>query len=144
MITTIALLLLVSILVAISALHIYWAFGGKWASKDVYPALEGDKPFFQSDTIPMIPTLIVAALLAIAAGLFLWHTGVIAPVLPQWIRVAGVWTVTIVFFVRAIGEFKYVGFFKTVRDTGFGRKDTMIFSPLCLLLATLALIVVIG
>lgn len=143
MLATIALMPLISILVAVGALHVYWAFGGKWASKDVFPVLEGNKQIFQSDTIPPIPTLIVAALLFIAAGLFLWHTGVIAPVLPQWIRVAGIWTVTIVFFARAIGEFRYVGFFKTVRDTGFGRKDTIIFSPLCLLLAILALIVVV-
>jgi len=139
--TTVALILLTSILVAIGFLHIYWAFGGKWASKDVFPVLEGAKQLPQP---PFIATIIVAVLLLIAAGLFLWHRGVIAPALPQWIRIAGIWTVTIVFLARAIGEFRYVGFFKKVRDTGFGRKDTLIYSPLCLLLAILALIVVIG
>jgi len=139
--TTIALILLTSILIFISALHVYWAFGGKWASKDVFPVLEGAKQFPQP---PFIATIIVAALLLIAAGLFLWHAGIIAPALPEWIRRLGVWTVTIVFLVRAIGEFRYVGFFKTVRNTGFGRKDTLIYSPLCLLLAVLALIVMIG
>jgi Protein of unknown function (DUF3995) len=36
---------------------------------------------------------------------------------------------------RAIGEFKYVGFFKHVRDSKFARLDTLLYSPLCLLLA---------
>lgn len=36
---------------------------------------------------------------------------------------------------RAVGEFKYVGFFKRVRGTRFARLDTLLYSPLCLLLA---------
>lgn len=139
MLATIALITLVSILVAISALHVYWAFGGKFASKDVFPVLEGSKQFPQP---PFIATLIVAVLLLVAAGLFLWHAGVFTPHLPEWLRQVGVWTVTIIFLLRAIGEFRYVGFFKTVRDTGFGRKDTMIYSPLCLFIAVLGFIVI--
>ena len=36
---------------------------------------------------------------------------------------------------RAIGEFKYVGFFKRVRGSRFATLDTFVFSPLCLLLS---------
>ena len=36
---------------------------------------------------------------------------------------------------RAVGEFKYVGFFKKVRGTRFARMDTILYSPLCLLLS---------
>jgi hypothetical protein len=36
---------------------------------------------------------------------------------------------------RAVGEFKYVGFFKRVRGSRFATLDTWIYSPLCLLLA---------
>ena len=36
---------------------------------------------------------------------------------------------------RAIGEFNYVGFFKRVRGSRFARLDTLVYSPLCLLLA---------
>lgn len=142
MLTTIALIILVAILLFISTLHIYWAFGGKWSSKNVFPVLEGSKQL--PNIIPVIPTLIVAVLLLVAAGLFLWHSGVIALALPEWIRIAGVWTVTVVFAARAIGEFRYVGFFKKVYNSGFSRLDTRIFSPLCLFIAILALIVVIG
>ena len=36
---------------------------------------------------------------------------------------------------RAIGEFRYVGFFKRVRGSRFAKLDTVVYSPLCLLLA---------
>jgi hypothetical protein len=36
---------------------------------------------------------------------------------------------------RAVGEFRYVGFFKRVRGSRFARLDTLIYSPVCLLLA---------
>jgi hypothetical protein len=36
---------------------------------------------------------------------------------------------------RAIGEFRYVGFFKRVRDSRFAHLDTWVYSPLCLALA---------
>jgi hypothetical protein len=37
---------------------------------------------------------------------------------------------------RAVGEFKYVGFFKSVRGSRFATLDTLVYSPLCILLAT--------
>ena len=40
-----------------------------------------------------------------------------------------------VFLLRAMGEFRLVGFFKRVRGTPFAIWDTWLFSPLCLLLA---------
>jgi hypothetical protein len=36
---------------------------------------------------------------------------------------------------RAIGEFRYVGFFKQVRGSRFATLDTLVYSPVCLLLA---------
>ena len=144
MLSIIALVIFVAILLSISGLHIYWAFGGKWAAENVFPVLEGDRQLLRAGYIPTIPTLIVAALLLVAAGLFLWHSEVISLALPQWIRIAGVWTVTGVFTARAIGEFRYIGFFKKVYNSEFARLDTRFYSPLCLFIAILALIIVIG
>jgi hypothetical protein len=36
---------------------------------------------------------------------------------------------------RTVGDFKYVGLFKRVRGTPFARLDTLLYSPLCLLLS---------
>ena len=87
---------------------------------------------------------LVGGILLIAAGIFLWHTGLISVALPDWIHVPGVWAVSVVYLARSIGEFCYLGFFKKVRHTDFGRLDTLIYSPLCLLVATLGLIIIIG
>jgi hypothetical protein len=35
---------------------------------------------------------------------------------------------------RAVGDFRLVGFFKTVRGSTFARMDTRLYSPLCVLL----------
>ena len=39
--------------------------------------------------------------------------------------------------LRAVGDFRMVGFWKTVRDTPFARWDTRLFSPLCVAIAAL-------
>ena len=37
--------------------------------------------------------------------------------------------------MRAIGDFKLVGFFKAARGSAFARRDTLLYSPVCLTLA---------
>jgi uncharacterized membrane protein SpoIIM required for sporulation len=47
------------------------------------------------------------------------------------------WLIAAVFALRAIGDFRYVGFFKRIRDTRFARLDTLAYWPLCAVLAVL-------
>lgn len=47
------------------------------------------------------------------------------------------WILIAVFLLRAIGEFRYVGFFKRVKDTQFANLDTRYYSPLCLIISLL-------
>ncbi|WP_281635816.1 DUF3995 domain-containing protein [Flavobacterium marginilacus] len=42
--------------------------------------------------------------------------------------------------MRAIGDFNYVGFFKKIKLAKFGKNDTKYFSPLCLIIGILTLI----
>jgi len=39
--------------------------------------------------------------------------------------------IAVVFLIRAMGDFKYVGFFKKVRNTRFAKLDMNFYSPLC-------------
>ena len=50
----------------------------------------------------------------------------------------GVWALSLIFLLRAVGNLRSFGFFKTVKGTPFGQWDTWLYSPLCLLLALLA------
>ncbi len=45
---------------------------------------------------------------------------------------------TALFAMRAIGEFRFVGLFKTQREGLFARRDTWIYTPLCISIAALS------
>jgi hypothetical protein len=56
----------------------------------------------------------------------------------------GIWVLAAVFAARAVGDFRYVGFFKRVRDSRFARRDSRLFSPLCAAIALAAAMVGLG
>ncbi len=120
-----------SVLALLGLLHIYWAAGGAAGSTVVLPERAG-RPLFQPTPTS---TLGVAGGLFAAALLVLARLGVVCDCVPvRWTRL-GTWLLAAVFTLRAIGDFRYVGLFKRVRDTPFGRWDTRLFTPLCSLLA---------
>ena len=42
------------------------------------------------------------------------------------------WILSVIFIIRAIGDFNFLGFFKKRKNTPFAIYDTIYFSPLCL------------
>lgn len=72
--------------------------------------------------------LLFACLVAATGGLLEVN---VPPRLLSWLSLA----LALGLLARAIGEFKYVGFFKRVRGSRFATLDTLVYSPLCLLLA---------
>ncbi len=60
--------------------------------------------------------------------------------IPNWILDYGGWLISLIFFLRAIGDFRYVGFFKKVRTTDFAYRDRWYFSPLCSIIATMGVL----
>jgi hypothetical protein len=124
--------LLVVVFLALSGLHWYWVVGGTGDLTGFVPEIEG-KPVFEPGKFS---TAAVAVLLLIAAGVCASQAELLGVRRLPIARV-GVWVLLVVFAVRAIGEFRLVGFFKRVRDTQFGRRDTWLYSPLCLLLSAL-------
>ena len=78
----------------------------------------------------------MAALLFVAALLVAQCAGIFpGPIPPGLVRI-GCWGVSAALLLRAVGEFRYVGFFKRIRGTAFARMDTLLYSPLALLLGT--------
>ena len=118
-------------LLLLSALHVYWAAGGQWGLATVIPTVDG-RPVFHPSAAA---SLIVASLLAAAATLTLAATGVFRSVAPRWFVQTGLLVLAVVFLARSIGDFHLIGFTKTVLDTDFARMDTILFSPLCVVLA---------
>jgi Protein of unknown function (DUF3995) len=120
------------VLFGISAFHYYWAFGGKIGINAVLPQLEnnGKKVFVPSKLI----TLIVAFLFLAIALFFSFQLDGLNLFSPLTNSVI-LYGLTGVFFIRAIGDFKYVGFFKKKSNTLFAINDTRYYSPLCLLVS---------
>jgi Protein of unknown function (DUF3995) len=118
------------ILLLLSAWHFYWAAGGTWGKALAVPR-QGDRPLLRPSSAV---TLAVAILLAVAAALVLaklktWEE-------PGVNRLVG-WgnlALAAVFGLRAVGDTRWVGFFKRVRGTPFAILDTWVYSPLCIFL----------
>jgi hypothetical protein len=106
----------------LSGVHIYWAFGGKWGIEGVLPTKDGVKQLNPAS----VGTIVVAtglALFAFISGADLARY--------KW----GYLIISILFGLRTIGDFRYVGLFKIVKNSVFARKDTAIFIPLCIYLS---------
>lgn len=115
-------------LFALSGLHVYWAAGGSAGLRAAIPEFHG-APIFQPS--PMAALVVATALLT--AGLIVGSRAWMLVDHPL-LRYA-VWALVLVFALRAMGDFRWVGFMKRHRGTEFARLDDVLYSPLCLLLA---------
>lgn len=128
------------ILVLIGMMHLYWATGGPVGKAGAIPSADG-KPIISPGPIGTVAVggalFAMATVVAATAG---WLT---TPLPASALRIASV-LLAFMFAARAIGDFRYVGFFKRVRDSVFAHRDSYVYSPLCLLIAALIGIVVIS
>jgi hypothetical protein len=119
------------VFLGLSAVHIYWAVGGKRGTDAVIPTAEGRRTLEPSS----LATIGIAVAFAAAAAITMGSTGVLNSVIPAWLIRSGLVVLSLMFGLRAVGDFRLIGFTKRVKDTRFARLDTQIFSPLCVGLA---------
>jgi Protein of unknown function (DUF3995) len=124
------------ILLIVAAVHIYWAAGGKAGKGAAIPTANGRaviNPSAFATAMVAVGLCAMAALVALRIGWLdlpaLPGSGVVVEI--------GTWLMAVVFALRAIGDFRYVGFFKRIRDGKFARLDSLAYSPLCAFLALL-------
>jgi hypothetical protein len=127
------------LLFLLSIIHIYWTFGGTWGSNAVIPKKKnGIDPIF---TPRRFETLAVASLLLISAFFPLIQGGYLNFINPnlytKWISII----IGVVFVIRSIGDFKYVGFFKKIKGSTFAVNDTLMYSPLCIVLGIIFIVI---
>ncbi len=125
------------ILLAISGIHFFWAFGGCWGADAAIPTNKDGKKALNPD---IFATLIVAFGILAMALLHLEKVQMLSLPIPAWINTYGLKIIAGIFLLRAIGDFRYVGFFKKIKNTKFANLDTKYYSPLCLLLSINAFI----
>jgi hypothetical protein len=117
-----------AVFIALALWHFYMASRLGPGSSGAVPSSDG-KPLF----VPSKPaTIAVGLVLCLLAGLVAATAGAIpsalSPSALKWLSFALAFGLA----VRAVGDFRYVGFFKRVRDTRFALLDTFFYSPLCL------------
>lgn len=123
---------------ALGLLHFYWAAGGSWGARVAVPERDGVRTF---DPGPMA-TIAVGVLLFAAAAVLLSRLGLYGRWLPGIVPRVGPWVLFGVFLLRAVGDFRLIGFTKRRgTNTPFARWDTLLFSPLSLVLSLGCLVV---
>jgi hypothetical protein len=105
-------------------LHLAWALGSSILSKHTYPEDPNtSEPLAQPGRVACLGAAMAAACFA---GLIPWVAWVPSPAWVWWLAAAALAVATL----RVVGDFRDIGFFKTVRTTPFARLDTLLYTPL--------------
>lgn len=134
-------LALILIFVSISILHFYWAFGGQKWKNFAIPTKSN-----ASTALLFKPRFFETLLVAMGFLVFAWIIGMNTQMFPLvWLPTSYVtyatFGIAFIFLLRAIGEFRYIGFFKRIKNTTFSQMDSRYYSPLCLFIAIITLII---
>ena len=116
----------------LGCLHIYWMVGGKWGLAQALPTDDSGQRMLNPGPLACLGVasgLLGFALYNASMGIgFEQHQ---TPTANKWV----IWVIAGIFLLRAVGDFRYVGFFKKVKNTEFGKMDTRWYAPLCLYLS---------
>lgn len=138
MATTILTSITITFFILCGILHLYWFLGGKTFFKNSLPTRnDGSRVISPSKFSILIVTcgFFSCALLLMASIKIINITAYIPSFLIHYFII----TLSIIMFIRAIGDFKYIGIFKKVKNTDFAFFDTRLYIPLCLFIGVLLL-----
>ncbi len=129
--------LVAGVFLVLALVHVYWAAGGQWGMQAAIPKLpDKDKPAAMVKAFSPGPaiTLAVACAMALIALLVALRAGLLGAPVRHWALQWSIGVLAAVMLARSVGDFRLVGFFKTVTGSQFARMDSLYYSPLCLLL----------
>ena len=123
--------LCIAILLFGAAFHFYWGFGGRVGYEASIPRrITGERLF----TPPSWGAHLVGIVLVVASWLVLAVAQIVSFPLPlAWARCL-VMVMAVGFIIRALWASPYGGLFKSVRNSAFAHYDTVLYSPLFLVL----------
>lgn len=131
-------ILLSIIFIALGLIHFNWVIGGTFGFAQSLPTKESGERVLNPKKFD---SAIVGIGLTLFGVFYVIKSGLIQFTFPEWIMIYGSWIIPIIFLARAIGDFKYIGFFKRVKNTDFGKLDTKFFSPLCLFIGVCGILI---
>lgn len=122
--------------------HLHWALGGRLGYSVSLPQRPDGSPVMAHRLPWWRPAAGAVALgLAALALLLLAYAGHLPLPLPRGLAGGALLAAGAAFVGRALLPNRYVGFFKSIRDTRWARFDSRFYSPLFLLLGLLILAV---
>ena len=120
-----------AVFVVLAGWHFHMAFSNFQGESIAVPS-ENGKPLL----VPTAAITFAVGLVLLLLGVLVASTaGLVSFGLPVWLLTSLSSMLALGLLARAIGEFRYVGFFKKVRGSRFAKMDSLIYSPLCLLLS---------
>lgn len=138
---------LLIILSVIALLHFYWAVGGNWGFANAVPSKENGEPLFVPSKFSCVVvgvglSFFIYIILESRIGIIYKYPSYFRGLYSKWSPLYPIFdysilTACFIFLIRGIGDFKYVGIFKKIKNTSFGRLDTMYYTPLCILISGL-------
>lgn len=136
--------LLAVIFLIISLLHIYWLFGGRWGYEQVMPKdpfNPNNLSFFTSKVISFLTFLVALVFLGFSLITFSKTYGLKeeSDLLKYFF-----YMISLLFSIRTVGDFKYVGLSKRIKGTEFSKFDNYLFIPLCAFIAISSLILALS
>jgi hypothetical protein len=134
--TDVSLMLGAAVLGIAALWHFYWALGGSVGLKAAIPEKNGQPLMAPSRLLTAVVALAIAAIAAVYA--VAGADPFLNPVYAEWAQTIAA-VCGLVFVLRAIGDFRYVGFFKHHTGTTFAMADSRFYSPLCLFLGVAGL-----
>ena len=132
-------LLLFLIFLGLALIHFYWAFGGEYGFARSLPTDKNGVRLFNPSSAG---TAFVGIVLLFFGFFYFSLSNAINFSLPNWLLSVTSWIIPILFTLRAIGDFKYVGLFKSIRNTTFGQLDSFFYSPLCLIIGMAGFLII--
>lgn len=130
-------LFIAAIMGLVAIVHYYWAFGGKkWSSAVIPTSSHGEMAFKPGAGM----TFAAATVFLVVAIYFFLLAQFVSYSLPVSITKWATWTIGGVFILRGIGDFRYFGLFKQIRETRFAKMDSRYYTPLVFILGALSLL----
>ena len=121
-------MILTYILILSALLHFYWAVGGKFGLDYALPTdAKGNRLLNPSTFMTYIVGFILLGFAYVAYRLYVGDESTV-------IVYAG-YGVSLLFFLRTVGDFNLVGLFKKVKNTEFAKYDTWVYIPLFLFIS---------
>lgn len=115
------------LLIMMGLFHFYWALGGTVGLDKALPTKEGKRLINPGSGLTFFVGTVLVGFSFVAYSLYF------DAVKSDYMIYTGR-MVSALFFLRSVGEFNAVGFFKKIKSTDFAAYDTKYFSPLCLYL----------